>query len=215
MSNGTSFAGNIKKIEKFSLCDWGSMVSAAIFLGGCNFRCPTCHNWELATRPNNITSISPDSVISYLRRSFRWLDGVVITGGEPTVHKDLSVLVSKIENMGLKVNLHTNGSRPDLIRYYVEQGLVDVFSVDVKGPFAKYPLLTGGRMSMAGAQESLGAIFELARQHPEKFYFRTTLVPFLDEEDLAVCQSYMPEGQTLHFQDYREPTDPEQLELLK
>ncbi len=149
----------IRGLEKVSLCDWKGTVSTVIFLGGCNFRCPTCHNWELATSPNSIKAVPAQEVMDYLASKRNWLDGVVVTGGEPTIHSDLPDLISEIKSLGFRINLHTNGSNPAMIQTLFERDLVEVFSVDVKGPWEKYPSLTGGKQSPSEAAASLGRIF--------------------------------------------------------
>ena len=88
---------NVKGFQKFSLCDWAGKSSAVIFLGGCNFRCPTCHNWQMATAPNSIETISRDVIMDYLTSKSSWLDGVVITGGEPTITPGLGTLLRSEE----------------------------------------------------------------------------------------------------------------------
>lgn len=204
----------IKGFSKFSLCDWGGVVSATLFTGGCNFRCPTCHNWELATRPDEIDTISHEELERFFHEKMRWVEGLVITGGEPTIHPGLPDLIRWIKEFGYKVNLHTNGLNESMMLQLHKEWLVDVFSIDVKGPWHKYPLLTGERCSADAAEKALWLPFRMAEEAPDKFHFRTTLVPFLDEEDLAVCRSYLPEGHTLKVQEYREPTAPEQKDLL-
>lgn len=194
----------VKGLQEWSMCDWPGHITASLFLGGCNFRCPTCHNWNLATAPHKIETESRESVLSYLSTQKLWLDGVVVTGGEPTVHSGLGEFLTELVDLGLKVNLHTNGFRPEVIRELLE--LVEIFSVDIKGPWVKYPALTAKDTSPEEIQDKFDQVFDLAVQFPEKFYFRTTLVPDLTDEDVVVCRSYLPEGYELHLQEYRVPS---------
>lgn len=195
----------IRGIIEASMCDWPGKVVTALFLGGCNLRCPTCHNWQLATDPDSINSIPEDRVIDYLSNKRRWIDGVVVSGGEPTLSSRLPFLLVRIQALGLPINLHTNGFNPAKVRELLISNLVDVFSVDVKGPWSKYPGLAGGAATAARAKSNLEEIFGLAAEYPDRFYFRTTHVPALTEEDIAICRSYLPSGHELHTQEYREP----------
>ncbi len=195
---------NVRGFQKFSLCDWPGRSSAVIFFGGCNFRCPTCHNWQLATNASSIETVSRDMIIDYLTAKSSWLDGVVITGGEPTINPGLLDLLVEIKNLGFPVNLHTNGFNPEVIKECINQNLVEVFSIDVKGPWTLYPELTGG-MTPEAAERNLGYCFDLAQLGIGRFHFRTTHVPFLTDTDIAICESYLPEGYELHIQQYREP----------
>lgn len=170
---------NIKGFNASSLVDWPGVVSAVIFTGGCNFQCETCHNWDLATNPQTVESLDAAVVFWELDRLRKWVDGVVVTGGEPTIHPDLPQLLEKIRLLGFKVNLNTNGLNPSMVRYLFDRGLVDVFAVDVKGPWAKYPLLTGGKCYPDEARSALGTIFEMAQASLSGFtsgrrWFRTS-----------------------------------------
>lgn len=207
-----NYWNSVRGFQEFSLCDWAGKVSAVLFTGGCNFRCPTCHNWDLAMNPKSIESISRETVMTYLNTRTSWLDGVVITGGEPTLVDGLDFLLMEIQSTGLPVNLHTNGFRPQVVRELLEMNLVDTFSVDIKGPWYAYPELIGfqwdknpGSNVDVKAEENLTQIFEMAVEFPERFYFRTTHVPTLSSRDIATCRSYLPEGHTLHIQEYRTP----------
>jgi pyruvate formate lyase activating enzyme len=204
----------LKGISSFSLCDWGGVVSATLFTGGCDLRCPTCHNWQLATRPREIDTIAHEELQGILYNKRRWIDGLVITGGEPTIHPELPDLIRWIKSYGYKVALHTNGMNSSMLLRLYNELLVDTFCIDVKGPWDKYPSLTGGRCESAQAEKALWLLFRMAEEAPGRFYFRTTKVPALSEEDLATCRSYLPKGHKLHFQEYREPVDPEQQGLL-
>ncbi|WP_285905063.1 anaerobic ribonucleoside-triphosphate reductase activating protein [Pseudodesulfovibrio pelocollis] len=197
---------NIRGFQEFSMCDWPGKVAAVIFLGGCNFRCPTCHNWTLATNSGTLDRIPRHRIMDYLEASKQWLDGVVITGGEPTITPGLSILLKEVKALGLPANINTNGSHPEVIGDLLKDELVDMVSVDVKGPWDKYPELTRrSKLATARAEADLSLIFEFAKLYPGKFYFRTTAVPMLTDEDLAICRSYLPTGHELHIQEYREP----------
>jgi pyruvate formate lyase activating enzyme len=195
----------VRGFEFLSLCDWPGLHSCILFLGGCNLRCPTCHNARLAWDMHTLPPMDPARIKTYLRDRAGWLDGVTVTGGEPTTVPGLAALLFDIRQSGLPVKLDTNGMRPGMVRELLDLGLVDVFAVDVKGPFAKYPALTGHAVSEIAARANLERIFGLAVARPEAFYFRTTQVPGLTDDDLAIARGYLPPNFTLTIQKYVPP----------
>lgn len=207
---------NVRGIERMSLCDWPGRASCVLFTGGCNLQCPTCHNGGMAWRPQRFPSIGRERVLSYLARRKMWLDGVTVTGGEPTLTEGLADLLEDIGRIGLPIKMDSNGMRPDMLGDLLDAGLVETFAVDVKGPWEKYPKLTGGAVTAAEAKDNLHRIFRLAEDHPQAFYFRTTKVPMLNDEDMDALRAILPAGFTLTEQKYVPPgrsqhaqTDPE------
>ncbi len=194
----------IKGFEPVSLCDWPSKVSCVLFLGGCNFRCPTCHNKSIAFYPQKVPSIPKQDIFDYLQRKRNWLDGVVVSGGEPTCAPGLDRLLVEIKDLGFLVKLDTNGSNPYIIEDYINRGIVDVFAVDVKGPFEKYPILTGNKITATQVEKNFEKIFSQAKLYPSKFIFRLTMVPFLTQQDIKTTMNYLPQGFELKLQEYKE-----------
>jgi pyruvate formate lyase activating enzyme len=149
--------------------------------------------------------LSREETLDDLARRRSWLDGVVVTGGEACIVAGIQQVLAELRTLGLPIKLDTNGMRPDLIQEFLEQDLVDCCAVDVKGPWNKYPQLTGDRVDPTRAREHLEAIFMLARRYPESFYFRCTKVPCLTREDLTLVRSYLPRGFSLTLQEFIEP----------
>lgn len=195
----------LRGLQRFSLCDWPGRASCVLFFGGCNLRCPTCHNYELAWNMHALPRIEKADVMKFLDEKRLWLDGITITGGEPSMVPGIDRFLTEIKPLGLPVKMDTNGMRPATVRSLLEKELVDVFAVDVKGPYSKYPELTGDVASPDAAEERLGDIFGLAVENPEKFYFRLTKVPCLNQADIDTATGYLPDGFELKLQDYREP----------
>jgi len=171
---------------KTSLIDWDGHVSSVIFLPGCNFRCPFCHNMELVLRPDEVPAVPLEEIMNYLEQNADFLDGVVVTGGEPTLHADLAVLLSEIKKIGLKVKLDTNGSRPQVLLDLIGAGLIDSISMDLKGPLdARYEDLVGCEPPLDEIKRSIALIMDAGIDYE----FRTTVVPVLlrrkDIEDIA------------------------------
>ena len=167
--------------NKFSLIDYPGKVSAVIFTQGCNFRCPFCHNRELVLPELFQECIPEDEISDFLLKRKKQLDGVVITGGEPTIQNDLIEFISEIKNMGFLIKLDTNGSQPKTIQKLINSGSVDYIAMDIKAPLEKYHQLIGVNFDRKAIEKSI----ELIRSSKIDFEFRTTVVkPFLKLEDL-------------------------------
>ncbi len=188
------------------MCDWPGRMSAVVFLGGCNLRCPHCHNSGLAWYPERYPPIEPADLGRFFSARGPWLDGIVVTGGEPTLAEDLPELVTALMAFGPPVKVDTNGMRPEMVEAVLSRAPGTRFSVDVKAPFEKYPLGTGNAVTAEQARENLGRIFDVARGAPELFLFRTTLVPELCDEDVRVIrEEILPSGFSLTVQAYVPP----------
>lgn len=129
----------LKGFLETSLVDWPGKVAAVVFLPGCNFRCPYCHNHPLVLHPETLSSWPLDRVLERVDALRDWLDGVCVTGGEPTLHGGLAELLDVFRNRGLARKLDTNGSRPLVVERLLSAGLVDAVSLDVKGPLEPVP----------------------------------------------------------------------------
>ena len=155
---------------KFTLIDFPGRPAAVIFTQGCNFRCRYCHNPELVY-PHLFTEPAPEEEIwSFLQRRQGTLEGVVVSGGEPTLFDDLPEFMAKIKKLGYKVKLDTNGTRPDMIAELIEKKLVDYIAMDLKAPLDKYNLITGVDFN----PEILSRSMELIRNSGLEYEFRTT-----------------------------------------
>lgn len=165
----------IKGLEKFAPKDFPGHISATIFLGGCNLRCPFCHNVELVLQPDSLPTFPEDYFRDFLVSRRGWLEGICITGGEPLLHEDLDELLRLIKEEGLLTKLDTNGSFPDRLNALIKQGLIDSVAMDVKAPLEKYSQATGGRSVPERIKESIS----LLRSSDVPCLFRTTVVPGL------------------------------------
>lgn len=162
----------INGFQKMTLLDFPGKVACTVFLGGCNFRCPFCHNAGLVLG-RNVENLSEEEVLSYLNKRKGLLDGVCITGGEPTLRADLKDFIIKIKSLGYSVKLDTNGSNPALLKELVNEGLLDYVAMDIKNCFEKYPHTCGMK------EQDLGPIKESINfllSGEVDFEFRTTVV---------------------------------------
>jgi len=202
---------HLRGLTPLSLCDWPGRPCCVVFLGGCNLRCPTCHNAALAWDMESQPLLPRERLRSFLSSRARWLSGITVSGGEPTAVPGVGMILHEIAACGLPVKLDTNAMRPDVVEALLAEGLVEVFSVDVKGPFEQYPALTGGAVSEHDARKNLSRVFALAAARPRAFRFRTTLVPQLSDTDIATVRGLLPAGFTLATQDYKPPRRPHAL----
>lgn len=135
----------IAHLQPLSLLDYPGKVAAVVWTVGCNLRCPFCYNAELVLPElaSTLPRLSEESVISHLRERAGFLDGLVVTGGEPTLHPELPPFLREVKALGLAVKLDTNGTRPDVLGRLLREGLLDYVALDVKAPFARYAEFTG------------------------------------------------------------------------
>ena len=169
----------IKGLEKFSSRDFPGHISSTVFLGGCTFRCPFCHNADLVLRPETIPILAADFFLSYLDGRKGWLEAVCFTGGEPLLHEDLEELIRVVRERGLLVKIDTNGSFPDRLEALLALGLVDWVAMDVKAPLERYREVTRSNVDL----ERIVRSADLLRDSGVKHMFRTTVVPGLVGKD--------------------------------
>ena len=167
-------------LQKFSLSDFPDRISAIIFTRGCGFRCPYCHNPELVDPCRYVDSLACETVLSFLASRRGLLQGVVVTGGEPTLHDDLPDLLSEIKTMSFFVKLDTNGSNPALLEHLIDQKLCDYVALDIKAPMDSYRRLVCAPVNPASIKRSLDLVIGSGIPHE----VRTTYVESLlsDEE---------------------------------
>lgn len=164
-------------LEKFSMVDYPGKVACTVFTYGCNFRCPFCHNAALVTAPAG-GGIAEDEVFAYLTERKKLLDGVCVSGGEPTLQPDLAAFIRKVKGLGLKVKLDTNGSRPDVLQSLLYERLVDYVAMDVKSGVSGYARATGTDDALETVRKSIALLIEGSVDYE----FRTTLVYELHAE---------------------------------
>lgn len=169
----------IHGIQKLTLVDFPHFTSCILFSGGCNFRCPFCHNSSLVLAPSSQPVIEENEIFSFLKKRKKMLEGVVITGGEPTLNSDLIPFMEKIKDLGYKVKLDTNGYRPNVLQSAIEKHVVDYVAMDIKTSLDEYPLLTGIKdIDTDLIKESISILLK----EEVDYEFRTTVVNELHNE---------------------------------
>lgn len=181
----------IKGFVGVSLSDWDGKVSSVIFLPHCNLRCPFCYNKSLVLHPEKMPTIPFVHVENYLEANQEWIDGVVITGGEPTLHQDLPLLCKKIKKAGFDVKVDTNGTNPKVIRTLIEERLVDSAAMDVKAPLNQKKYSAACGLNATPFLERINQTIKILLTDAIKYEFRTTVVPTLHQpEDVeGICQA--------------------------
>ncbi len=168
----------ISGIQKLTLLDYPGKTACTVFCYGCNFLCPFCHNALLVTEKAE-SFIDEEEIFSFLEKRQGILDGVCVTGGEPTLQKGLKAFLKRIKEMGYEVKLDTNGYKPDLLRKIIDEGLCDYVAMDIKNTPEKYSLTVGKTVDTDKILESIG-ILKVGKIPCE---FRTTVVKELHTEE--------------------------------
>jgi pyruvate formate lyase activating enzyme len=172
-------------IEKNSLIEWPGKVSAVLFLGGCSFRCPFCYNSGLVLDHTKLPSFSEKKALNFLEKRKKFLDGVMITGGEPLLEVrvgELIEFIKKVKELGLLVGLETNGSNPKALAKLLKEKLLSYVAMDIKAPLTgkDYEKLTGVKIDIKKIKRSIGLI----KNSGIDYEFRTTVAPLLSEKDI-------------------------------
>lgn len=179
---------------KFSLIDYPGKVAAVIFTQGCNYRCPFCHNAELVLPELFTPSIDLAAVMAFLQQRRGQLQGIVITGGEPTLHHDLKDLLRDIKALGFLVKLDTNGSNPDVLREILQEKLVDFVAMDIKSSLQGYAKAAGLPVDLERVKQSVALIQSSGVRH----LFRTTVFKgIVSDDDLDQIRLWL--GTTKHY----------------
>jgi pyruvate formate lyase activating enzyme len=164
---------NVMGLQKLTLLDFPGKMACTVFTGGCNFRCPFCHNASLVIGPEYVPLMTEDEFFDFLNKRYGILDGVCITGGEPTLQPDLEEFIRKIKAIGYSVKLDTNGFLPDKLIDLVNKGLVDYVAMDIKSSPSGYGRATGIRnFNITPINRSI----EFLKSGKVDFEFRTTVV---------------------------------------
>jgi len=195
------FDWGIKGFQGVTLIDYPGRVASLIFFGGCNFRCPFCHNPSLVLPEKLLSSesIPEKEILKKLELRKKLISAVVISGGEPTLYKGLISFLKEIKSLDLFIKLDTNGSFPQVIEKILSDDLVDFIAVDIKTSYLKYPMATGG-WEFDKVKETI----KLVMESKCKYLFRTTLVPqIVNENDIYLIGEKVKGAKLYHLQQFR------------
>lgn len=196
---------NIHGFNKSTLLDYPKHLAATIFVGSCNMRCPFCHNASLVLRPNSQPLISEEEILSYLAKRLTILEGVCITGGEPTIYPELPIFINKIKRMGFKVKLDTNGTNPAMIKELIDNKQIDYIAMDIKNSVDRYKFTAGNKdISLDNINESVSLLLSDIIDYE----FRTTIVNELHtENNIKSIGNWIRGAKAYYLQAYRDSDD--------
>lgn len=189
--------------QRFSLADFPGKISAIVFTRGCNFRCPYCHNPELVDPARYMPEIPQEEILRFLGSRRGQLQGVVVTGGEPTLHDDLPLFFARIRALGFAVKLDTNGSHPDALQGLIRDSLIDYVAMDIKAPLDAYPRIARAPVRAEDIERSVRVIIGSGLPHEFRTTYEGSLLSTQDMEAIAeivrgcaqyVLQSFHPSG---------------------
>lgn len=183
----------ISGFQKLSLVDFDGHISATIFVSGCNFACPFCHNSGLVQ--GSEPALNELEILEYLKKRFGLLDSVCISGGEPTLYPDLPKFIEKLKDMGYIIKLDSNGTNPEMLKYLVENKLINYIAMDIKNSFEKYSSTIGKEFDTDVLRDSIEYIMNSGIDYE----FRTTLVQELHSKEDIEDISKMIKGAKRYF----------------
>ncbi|BCK01835.1 anaerobic ribonucleoside-triphosphate reductase activating protein [Anaerocolumna chitinilytica] len=195
----------IHGFQKTTLLDYPGHLAATIFFGGCNFLCPFCHNASLVLYPDSLPAIPKEEVLATLRKRKEILEGVCITGGEPTLEPGLADFIKEIKDMGYLIKLDTNGSNPILLKQLISEGLLDYVAMDIKNSPEKYSDTIGKKnFSLKNISESI----QLLLNGNIDYEFRTTITKeFHIPSDFIAIGEWLKGARAYYLQSYKESED--------
>lgn len=189
----------IKGFMKTSMLDYPGKLSACIFLSRCNFRCPYCHNVELVNDDVRLIPFDNEKIFDYLKKKKEWMDGVVISGGEPTLHAGLVELCEKIKKIGYSIKLDTNGTNPKMLKQLIDSKLVDYVAIDIKSSKEKYDEATNVKSNIDAISESVNMLIK----GDVDYEFRTTVLPGLvDISDMKKIGEWIKGAKRYYIQQF-------------
>ena len=189
-------------LQKLTLLDYPGKMACTVFTGGCNFRCPFCHNRSLVFLNENDGEILTDDILDYLKTRKKILDGVCISGGEPLLHKGIKDFIRKVKNLGMLVKLDTNGSDPETLKELIDEGLVDYVAMDIKQYPEKY-------LKVIGLENFDLKVIETSKdlllQNKVDYEFRTTVVKgFHEVEDFKKIGEWIKGARHYYLQNFED-----------
>lgn len=190
--------------NKTTLLDYPGRVAATVFTGGCNFRCPFCHNGGLVLSPLSQESYSEEEILEFLKKRRNVLKGVCITGGEPALHADLPEFISEIKDLGYQVKLDTNGYAPKVLKKLLDEELLDYVAMDIKNCREKYAL-TAGREPDVFHVDKIDRSISILKEASVPYEFRTTVVKELHtREDMVKIAQWIKGCPRYFLQQYQD-----------
>lgn len=194
---------DVNGLQKLTLLDYPGKCACTVFLAGCNLRCPFCHNAALVVGQAP-TAMTEEEFLAFLKKRRGLLDGVCITGGEPTLRKDLPEFIGMIRSLGYLVKLDTNGSNPKMLRQLIDEKLIDYAAMDIKNCPDRYGATCGGISVLPAVEESLSIL----RENKVEYELRTTLCkPFHDKAAMEAMGKWLSGTENYYLQNFVDSGD--------
>jgi len=188
--------------QKLSLLDYPEKISSVVFTQGCIFRCSFCHNPELVPAGKPGITLDENEIFEYIESKKEFIDGICVTGGEPTIHGDLPEFIARLKSFGLLIKLDTAGTNPRMVRELIEGNLVDYIAMDVKNSWDRYDLVV--KVNKPALVENCKKTFKLIQESGIDHEFRTTVFPGVHtDEDFFAIARQMKEGEKYYIQNIR------------
>lgn len=189
---------NIGGLQKTSLLDYPDIISAIIWAMGCNFRCPFCYNKDLVL--GNVGTIPEEEILAFLKKRKGLLDGLVISGGEPLMQKDIVEFAEKVKKLDYLIKIDTNGMYPEQLKELIDKKLVDYIAMDIKAPKNEYDKLAGVKVDLKKIEKSI----EIIRNSAPDYEFKTTFVPeLLTKEDIVSIAKWLEGSKRFYLQQFK------------
>lgn len=200
----------IKGFIKHSLIDYPGKISSIVFVAGCNFRCGYCYNKHLVLDSKDIPEIKKEDVLGYLRDKQKWIDAVVISGGEPLIY-DLEEFIVEVRRLGYLVKVDTNGSMPVALKNLLDKKLIDYVAMDIKATWENYSKVCGVDVDLEKIKKSI----ELVKNSGVDYEFRCTVLPEFNENDICRIAKMLNNPKRLCLQQFKPITTVDENYLKK
>lgn len=185
--------------QKSSFIDYPDKISTVLFTGGCNFRCPYCHNSELVYDKGQV--IEEEYILNYLKKRRKMIDAVCISGGEATLHQGLEEFIKKAKGLGYLIKLDTNGTKPEVLKRLIEKNLLDYIAMDIKAPFNKYEKVINSNVNIESIKESIDIIM---KSDIDNEYRTTVCRELLSVEDIVKIAKDIKGAKRYIIQNFRD-----------
>ena len=190
---------NLAGLQKQTLVDYPGKVACTVFTQGCNYRCGYCHNPDLIPMKGNTPALPTDEFLEWLNNRKKWLDGVCVTGGEPTLQTDLPEFARSVKEAGFLFKLDSNGSNPAMLKKMFDEELIDFLAMDIKAPLEKYENIVGPGINKKAIEESI----QLIRERAPDYEFRTTIAPdWYSKEDAIAIGEWLKGSKAYYLQNF-------------
>lgn len=189
----------IKGLEKFAPKDFPGYMAATVFVGGCNFLCPFCHNADLVSRPQSLPTFPQEYLAQFFDERKDWLEGICISGGEPLIHDDLGGFLQLVKEKNFLSKIDTNGSYPIKLKNLIDKKLIDFVAMDIKAPLDKYSEAAGVDVQTEDIQKSV----DIIKRSGVEYIFRTTVVPgLIDKKDMKKIGEWLDGSKVFQIQQF-------------